>query len=163
MYRSSSSKSYSPRRKCTKGVEFKNEPDSLLKLPRRIDELCSTENSYARISPTRSTTAKRHLPSLNRNAKAPHEMKPTRIGSAHCLAFAAALNAPSEAAHSGSDGGMSMKASDYSCVPLCVACHRTGQHAYHTATANEEWRCASAAGSPTSRRSCARVGSCETR
>ena len=25
----------------------------------------------------------------------------------------------SEAAHAGSDGGMSMKASDYSCVPLC--------------------------------------------
>ena len=26
---------------------------------------------------------------------------------------------------------MSQKASDYSCIPLCSDCHRTGQHAYH--------------------------------
>jgi hypothetical protein len=36
-----------------------------------------------------------------------------------------------EAAHTGSDGGTSMKASDYSCIPLCGACHRTGLSAYH--------------------------------
>ncbi len=30
---------------------------------------------------------------------------------------------PSEAAHVGSDGGMSMKANDYSCVPLFWRCH----------------------------------------
>lgn len=30
---------------------------------------------------------------------------------------------PVEAAHTGSDGGMRQKASDYSCVPLCVLCH----------------------------------------
>jgi hypothetical protein len=29
----------------------------------------------------------------------------------------------SEAAHTGSDGGMSQKASDLSCVPLCPDCH----------------------------------------
>jgi len=29
-----------------------------------------------------------------------------------------------QAAHTGDDGGMSMKASDYSCVPLCFGCHR---------------------------------------
>ena len=39
--------------------------------------------------------------------------------------------APSEAAHTGCDGGMSMKASDYSCVPLCADCHTRGPLAYH--------------------------------
>jgi len=37
----------------------------------------------------------------------------------------------SEAAHTGSDGGMSMKASDYSCVPLCANCHTVSAAAYH--------------------------------
>src|ERR1035438_9571510 len=37
----------------------------------------------------------------------------------------------SEAAHTGSDGGMSMKASDYSCVPLCADCHTRTPGAYH--------------------------------
>ena len=36
-----------------------------------------------------------------------------------------------EAAHTGSDGGMSMKSSDYSCIPLCPDCHRGGPFAYH--------------------------------
>ena len=36
-----------------------------------------------------------------------------------------------EAAHTGSDGGMSMKASDYSCVPLCKECHTGGSNSYH--------------------------------
>lgn len=39
--------------------------------------------------------------------------------------------APSEAAHTGSDGGMAMKASDYSCIPLCPDCHTRGPLAYH--------------------------------
>lgn len=39
--------------------------------------------------------------------------------------------APSEAAHTGNQGGMSMKASDYSCVPLCAECHTRGPLAYH--------------------------------
>jgi hypothetical protein len=26
---------------------------------------------------------------------------------------------------------MKQKASDYSCIPLCASCHRTGPHAYH--------------------------------
>ena len=30
---------------------------------------------------------------------------------------------PAQAAHSGSDGGMKQKASDYSCVPLCITHH----------------------------------------
>ena len=38
---------------------------------------------------------------------------------------------PIEAAHTGTDGGMSMKASDYSCVPLCSDCHTRGPLAYH--------------------------------
>jgi hypothetical protein len=37
----------------------------------------------------------------------------------------------SEAAHTGTDGGMSMKASDYSCVPLCPDCHTQASGAYH--------------------------------
>jgi len=37
----------------------------------------------------------------------------------------------SEAAHTGSDGGMSIKASDYSCVPLCSDCHTQAPGAYH--------------------------------
>lgn len=36
-----------------------------------------------------------------------------------------------EAAHTGSDGGMSQKASDYSCVPLCSDCHTQAPDAYH--------------------------------
>lgn len=36
-----------------------------------------------------------------------------------------------EAAHTGRDGGMRQKASDYSCIPLCPDCHRCGPAAYH--------------------------------
>ena len=36
-----------------------------------------------------------------------------------------------EAAHTGSDGGMSQKASDFSCVPLCKDCHTSRPTAYH--------------------------------
>jgi hypothetical protein len=36
-----------------------------------------------------------------------------------------------EAAHTGFEGGMSQKASDYSCVPLCKNCHTAGRKAYH--------------------------------
>jgi hypothetical protein len=36
-----------------------------------------------------------------------------------------------EASHTGSDGGMRQKASDFSAVPLCHRCHRTGKRAYH--------------------------------
>jgi len=38
----------------------------------------------------------------------------------------------SEAAHTGSDGGTSQKASDYSCIPLCAFCHRVQRDSYHT-------------------------------
>jgi len=37
----------------------------------------------------------------------------------------------SEAAHTGTDGRMSQKASDYSCVPLCGNCHARAAGAYH--------------------------------
>src|SRR5690348_16186955 len=36
-----------------------------------------------------------------------------------------------EAAHTGSDGGASMKASDYSCIPLCTDCHTMAPDSYH--------------------------------
>jgi len=41
------------------------------------------------------------------------------------------LEPAGEAAHTGNDGGMGMKASDYSVVPLCVNCHTQGPGAYH--------------------------------
>jgi hypothetical protein len=36
-----------------------------------------------------------------------------------------------EAAHTGDDGGLRQKSSDYSCIPLCPSCHTTGPAAYH--------------------------------
>lgn len=41
------------------------------------------------------------------------------------------MDGRSEAAHTGNDGGMSIKASDYSCVPLCTDCHTQAPGAYH--------------------------------
>lgn len=38
---------------------------------------------------------------------------------------------PSEAAHTGSDGGMSMRSSDYSCLPLCSEHHTMAPASYH--------------------------------
>ena len=46
-----------------------------------------------------------------------------------CLACG--IEGRSEAAHTGSDGGMSQRASDYSVVPLCADCHRQNPGAYH--------------------------------
>jgi len=45
--------------------------------------------------------------------------------------IACGVEGRSEAAHAGSDGGMSQKASDYSCVPLCSDCHMHAPGAYH--------------------------------
>jgi hypothetical protein len=36
-----------------------------------------------------------------------------------------------EAAHTGSDGGQSQKASDYSCIPLCHDCHQAAPLSWH--------------------------------
>jgi len=44
---------------------------------------------------------------------------------------ACGIEGRSEAAHTGTDSGMSMKASDYSCVPLCPECHTRAPGAYH--------------------------------
>jgi hypothetical protein len=46
-----------------------------------------------------------------------------------CLACG--LEGRSEAAHTGTDGGLSQKASDYSVVPLCADCHTQAPGAYH--------------------------------
>ena len=46
-----------------------------------------------------------------------------------CLACG--IEGRTEAAHTGSDGGMSMKASDYSVVPLCADRHWQAPGAYH--------------------------------
>jgi hypothetical protein len=47
--------------------------------------------------------------------------------------IACGVEGRSEAAHTGTDGGMSQKASDYSCVPLCADCHTRAPGAYHRA------------------------------
>jgi hypothetical protein len=36
-----------------------------------------------------------------------------------------------EAAHTGDDGGMGQKASDFSCIPLCSDCHTAAAHSWH--------------------------------
>jgi len=41
------------------------------------------------------------------------------------------LEPAGEAAHTGRDGGMAQKASDYSCVPLCRNCHTQNADSYH--------------------------------
>jgi hypothetical protein len=43
----------------------------------------------------------------------------------------AAYRAASKRRHTGPDGGMSMKASDYSCIPLCAECHTLRPDSYH--------------------------------
>src|ERR1019366_1012352 len=47
--------------------------------------------------------------------------------------IACGVEGRSVAAHTGTDGGMSQKASDYSCVPLCADCHTQAPGAYHRA------------------------------
>jgi hypothetical protein len=36
-----------------------------------------------------------------------------------------------EAAHTGDDGGMKLKASDFTCIPLCSDCHTMAPDSYH--------------------------------
>jgi len=73
----------------------------------------------------------RHARNPQRNGPSRDEAYKAWIRTLSCVCCG--RSAPNEAAHTGSDGGMSMKASDYSCIPLCVSCHRTGVHAYHNA------------------------------
>ena len=44
---------------------------------------------------------------------------------------ACGIEGRSEASHTGSGGGMRMKASDYACVPLCSGCQTQVPRAYH--------------------------------
>jgi hypothetical protein len=45
----------------------------------------------------------------------------------------AACGAPvSHAAHTGDDGGIAQKPSDYSCVPLCFLCHAEYDNGFHS-------------------------------
>ena len=44
---------------------------------------------------------------------------------------ACGLEPAGEAAHTGSDGGLRQKSSDFSAIPLCPDCHRFGPGAYH--------------------------------
>src|ERR1019366_2770677 len=65
----------------------------------------------------------------NWSAKA--KLAPQSKPSSCACCIACGVEGRSEAAHTGSDGGMSMKASDYSCVPLCSDCHTQTPGAYH--------------------------------
>lgn len=51
-----------------------------------------------------------------------------------------------EAAHTGDDGGMSQKSSDYSCVPCCTDCHTMAPDSHHRDRAAFEQRVESAQG-----------------
>jgi hypothetical protein len=77
---------------------------------------------HGRKPPRRATSSMRKGPPRDETYK-------TWIRSLPCAACG--IEGRSEAAHTGSDGGMSMKASDYSCVPLCPECHTRGPMAYH--------------------------------
>ena len=52
-----------------------------------------------------------------------------RIRTLACTACG--IEGRSEAAHTGRDGGMSQKASDLSCIPLCRDCHTMRADSYH--------------------------------
>lgn len=40
-------------------------------------------------------------------------------------------SSPVDAAHTGTDGGMAIKASDLTCLPICPYCHTWGPYSYH--------------------------------
>jgi len=42
-----------------------------------------------------------------------------------------------ECAHTGIDGGVGQKSSDFSCIPLCALCHRVGPRSFHAIGRNE--------------------------
>jgi hypothetical protein len=77
---------------------------------------------HGRRTPLRAMSSMRRGPPRNEAYK-------DWIRSLPCVACG--VEGRSEAAHTGGDGGMSMKASDYSCVPLCADCHRQAPGVYH--------------------------------
>ena len=77
---------------------------------------------HGRRSPRRAVASTRKGPPRDEDYKA-------WIRTLPCVACG--MEGRSEAAHTGNDGGMSMKASDYSCVPLCADCHTQTSGAYH--------------------------------
>lgn len=77
---------------------------------------------FGRRSPDRATTSTRKGPPRDEAYRAWIRTLPC----AGC-----GIEGRSEAAHTGQDGGISMKASDYSCVPLCADCHTQAPGAYH--------------------------------
>jgi hypothetical protein len=82
---------------------------------------------FGRKLPQRERTGPRSGPP--RKGPARDEDYKARIRTLRCCACG--VEGRSEAAHTGTDGGMSMKASDYSCVPLCTDCHTQAPGAYH--------------------------------
>jgi hypothetical protein len=74
-----------------------------------------------RKAPRRATGATRRGPTRGEGYKA-------WIRTLPCLVC---HQTPSEAAHTGRDGGTGQKASDSSCVPLCALHHTVGGDSYH--------------------------------
>lgn len=72
---------------------------------------------------------KRAQSALHRGGPERDELYKSWIRTLPCCACG--HSSPSEAAHTGKDGGAGIKASDYSCVPLCFQCHRVGLYSYH--------------------------------
>lgn len=70
--------------------------------------------------PRRATRRWHHGPARDERYKAWIRTLPCEICGRHA-----------QAAHTGNDGGMGEKPSDYTCIPLCAKCHITGKHAYH--------------------------------
>jgi hypothetical protein len=63
--------------------------------------------------------------------RGPERNEPYRAWIRTLACTACGIEGRSEAAHTGRDGGMSQKASDLSCIPLCRDCHTMRADSYH--------------------------------
>jgi hypothetical protein len=64
-------------------------------------------------------------------ARGPERSEPYKAWVRTLPCCACGIEGRSEAAHTGSDGGMSLKAADTSCIPLCAECHTLQADSYH--------------------------------
>lgn len=85
-------------------------------------EVHGVEVELPRKPARKATSALGHKPARNAKYRA-------WIRSLPCVGCG--LEPAGEAAHTGVDGGMRQKASDYSCVPLCSDCHTQAPDSYH--------------------------------
>jgi hypothetical protein len=63
--------------------------------------------------------------------RGPERSEPYKAWIRTLACTACGIEGRSEAAHTGRDGGMSQKASDLSCIPLCRDCHTMRADSYH--------------------------------